>query len=247
PDADDKAPGKDTSGMPDTRVLTAHAGLNRYIWDLNYPGMQRFDGMILWSDMKTGPRATPGAYRAQLSVNGERQDVTFEVVADPRSSATPQDFAAQFDFVLETRDLLSRMHTEIGKLRGFRGQLDALQARLIKAGDDLEKPSPLLSDIVALGKSITGAEEALYQTKNQSNQDPLNFPIRLNDKLASLMRMVATGDAAPPSQAVAVKAEMSASIEAQLAILQGIWETEVPALNAKIKSQGMDMIALGAD
>lgn len=246
PGVDDEKSAKDPTGKPDTRVLTADAGLNRYVWDLNYPGMQRFDGMILWSDMKTGPRAVPGMYRAQLSVNGEQQEVPFEVVADPRSSASPEDFAAQFDFVLETRDMLSRAHSEIGQIRSFRSQLDALQARLVKNGDSVDEPSALLANVLALGETITGIEEALYQTKNQSRQDPLNFPIRLNNKLTSLMGMVATGDAAPTQGALAVKAELSAAMETQLSMLQDVWNTQVPALNKQIKAQGMDMIALGA-
>jgi hypothetical protein len=97
-----------------------------------------------------------------------------------------------------------------------------------------------------MGETITGIEEALYQTKNQSRQDPLNFPIRLNNKLTSLMGMVATGDAAPTQGALAVKAELSAAMETQLSMLQDVWNTQVPALNKQIKAQGMDMIALGA-
>ena len=227
-------------------MLFRSAGLNRYVWDLNYPGMQRFDGMILWSDMKTGPRAIPGMYRAELSVDGELQEVPFEVVADPRSSASPKDFAAQFDFVLETRDMLSRVHSEIGQIRSFRSQLDALQARLVSNGDSVDEPSALLANVLSMGETITAIEEALYQTKNQSRQDPLNFPIRLNNKLTSLMGMVATGDAAPTQGALAVKAELSAAIETQLSMLQDVWNTQVPALNKQIKAQGMDMIALGA-
>ncbi|WP_439106163.1 WD40/YVTN/BNR-like repeat-containing protein [Congregibacter sp.] len=247
PGADDEKMPKSASGEPDTRVLSADAGLNRYVWNLDYPGMKRFDGLILWSDKKTGPRAVPGQYRAELAVDGERQSVAFEVVKDPRSTATPQDLAAQFDFVLETRDLLSRIHEEIGQIRSFRSQLDALESRLVTDGDSVDDPSPLLGDVLAMGETITAVEEALYQTKNQSRQDPLNFPIRLNNKLVSLMGMVATGDAAPTSQAMEFKTELTATIEAQLSTLQRVWNDDVPALNEQIKAQGMDMISLGAD
>lgn len=226
----------------DTQVLTAHAGLNRHIWDLNYPGMERFDGMILWSDMKTGPRAVPGAYRARLQVGDTEQTVDFEVIPDPRSSATPEDYAAQFAFVMEARDLLSRTHREVGRIRSLREQLTGVQARLEAGGDDAAEPSALLADIRELQTDITAIEEALYQTKNQSRQDPLNFPVRLNNKLTSLMRGVAQGDARPTRQALAVKAELSGEIEAQLVALQRIWEGRVPAVNDKVRAQGLDMI-----
>lgn len=242
----DKASSK-ASGAADTRVLAAEPGLNRHVWDLHYPGMERFDGLILWSDMKEGPRAVPGDYRAQLRVGDEVQEASFSVVQDPRSSASAEDMAAQFAFVSETRDLLSRTHTEIGKVRTLRSKLDSLKARLVDAGDSVDQPSPLLAEILSIGETITDVEETLYQTRNQSRQDPLNFPIRLNDKLASLMRMVALGDQGPTTQAQAVKAELSSAIEAQLAILDTVWKEQIPSLNARIKSADIDMISMDAD
>src|SRR6056297_3589185 len=109
-DVNESASENGGSGAADTRVLAAEPGLNRHVWDLHYPGMERFDGLILWSDMKAGPRAVPGDYRAELRVGDEVQEVGFSVVQDPRSSASVDDMAAQFAFVLETRDLLSRTH-----------------------------------------------------------------------------------------------------------------------------------------
>ncbi|MFN2287002.1 MAG: hypothetical protein ABR578_01580, partial [Chromatocurvus sp.] len=108
-------------------------------------------------------------------------------------------------------------------------------------------PSPLLAEIMSIGETITSVEETLYQTKNQSRQDPLNFPIRLNDKLASLMRMVSLGDQGPTTQAQAVKAELSSEIEAQLAILDSVWSDQIPGLNERIKSSEIDMISMGSD
>jgi photosystem II stability/assembly factor-like uncharacterized protein len=233
------------SGDVDTRVLSAEPGLNRHVWDLRYPPMDRFDGLVLWSDMEAGPRAVPGTYRARLSAGDEVQEVAFEVVPDPRSSATPADYAAQFAFVVEARDLLSRTHREIGRIREFRGQLAAVKERLLRSGDSEEAPSPLMADILATEAEITAVEEALYQTKNQSRQDPLNFPIRLNNKLTSLMRIVAEDDRGPTTQALQVKAMLSAAIEAELARLDAVWRTQLPALNRRIRDTGMDMLVLG--
>lgn len=177
-----------------------------------------------------------------MQVGDTEQTVDFEVIPDPRSSATPEDYAAQFAFVMEARDLLSRTHREVGRIRSLREQLTGVQARLEAGGDDAAEPSALLADIRELQTDITAIEEALYQTKNQSRQDPLNFPVRLNNKLTSLMRGVAQGDARPTRQALAVKAELSGEIEAQLVALQRIWEGRVPAVNDKVRAQGLDMI-----
>ena len=136
----------------------------------------------------------------------------FEVLADPRSSATPADYRAQFDFLIAVRDKLSEMHREIGRIRDARAQIEALEKRL---GDDAEAEA-----LVAAGKELaermTEIEKALYQTQNRSRQDPLNFPIRLNDKLASLLALASAGDFRPTEQMLKVLAELTAAIDAEL-------------------------------
>ncbi|MEM1403392.1 MAG: glycosyl hydrolase [Pseudomonadota bacterium] len=231
----------------DTRVLTTDAGLNRHIWNLEYAGMERFDGIIMWADMKTGPRAIPGQYRAVLSLGDDSYEATFNVIADPRSTASDEDYAAQFAFVMESRDLLSRTHREIKKIRAVRNQLSALESRLIEAGDSEESPSELLAEMMAVDGQMTTVEEALYQTKNESRQDPLNFPIRLNNKLTSLMRGVASDDVGPTGAALAVKAELTQAMEGQLTQLESIWSERVPALNNMVRDAGLEMLVVGED
>lgn len=239
PEKEDEDKKPDPRGLANTEVLTAKPGLNRHVWDLSYPGMERFEKLILWNDMKQGPTAVPGTYRARLTVDGSSQDVSFEVLADPRSTASPADFAAQFEFVKESRDLLTRAHREISGIRKLRAQLKALEAR---AEDDDAISDDLAAAIVALREKLDPIEQALYQTKNESRQDPLNFPIRLNDKLAGVMGLSAIGDAAPTAQALAVKAELSAAMVAQLEALEAIWKDDVPALNQRIQDAGVEML-----
>lgn len=244
PAAKDDSEEKPADGQPRTDVLTADAGLNRFVWDLRYPGMARFDGLILWNDMKEGPLAVPGRYEARLTVADDTQAATFEVLPDPRAQATEQDYEAQFDFVLSSRDMLSRIHREVGAVRSLRKQLKALQDRLDET--DSAEMAALNASVDALLEEMTQAEQALYQTKNESRQDPLNFPIRLNDKLAGVMRLVAAGAARPTSQAQAVKDELFAAAQAQLDVLTQLWESRVPALNEQIRSAGLDLIAVPA-
>ena len=111
---------------------------------------------------------------------------------------------------MECIDLLSRTHDEITRIRQVRAQLEALTGRLEK---DEAANTDLLSKIEELNESMTSIEEALYQTKNESRQDPLNFRIRLNNKLAAVMRLVAIGDGRPTAQASLVKQEISGQIE----------------------------------
>ncbi len=234
-------------GDAKTAVLATEPGLNRHVWDLRYPGMARFDGLILWADMKNGPTAVPGQYVARLTVGDETMEAAFDIVADPRASATPEDYAAQFAFVSEARDLLTRTHEEIGRIRALRTALEQVEARLVDGGDSRDDPSALLAEMMAIDETITAVETALYQTKNESRQDPLNFPIRLNNKLTSLMRLVASDDVRPTDSAIAVGDALSMSIEAELSKLAEVWSQRVPALNAMIRDTGMDMVVVDAD
>jgi photosystem II stability/assembly factor-like uncharacterized protein len=239
PDAGEPGP----NDPPDTRVLSADRGLNRHVWDLRYPGMERFDDLIMWADMREGPLALPGAYRAELRVgDAAARTAAFTVLPDPRSGASARDRAAQFEFLIEARDLLSRTHTEIRRIRSLREQLEALQARI--AADDDGRYMAANLEMTAILETVTAIEEALYQTRNESRQDPLNFPIRLNNKLASLMGTVAVGDDRPSESAVAVRRELSTAIETQLDALQDVWEQRVPALNRQIDDSGLALIAV---
>jgi len=227
---------------PDTRVLTAEAGLNRHVWDLAYPGMERFDDLIMWADMRKGPTAIPGTYRAELTVGDQApQEVEFEVLPDPRSTSAPEDYAAQFEFLIEARDLLSRTHSEIKRIRALREQLEELQARL-DDGDDSQSAIEL--EATAILETVTGIEEALYQTQNESRQDPLNFPIRLNNKLTSLMNTVAVGDDRPTEGARGVREELSNEIRTQLDALENVWDERLPALNRQVDEAGVTLISI---
>ncbi|MFT6839527.1 MAG: photosystem II stability/assembly factor-like uncharacterized protein [Candidatus Azotimanducaceae bacterium] len=231
---------------PETRVLPTDIGLNKHVWDLRYPGMTRFDDLIMWADMKAGPRAVPGRYRARLKVGDVTQEVNFDVQQDPRSNSTLDDYKAQFTFVVQARDLLSQTHAEITRIRAMREQLERLQTRLASSKESTAEGENLDETINTLLSAMTKIEEALYQTKNESQQDPLNYPIRLNNKLTSLMRSVAAGDAKPTDQAHEVKAELTATIEAHLNDLATLWMKDLPALQAKVGSLGLSLLVLPA-
>ena len=96
----------------------------------------------------------------------------------------------------------------------------------------------------AIEKKITKIEEALYQTKNRSGQDPLNFPIRLNNKLANLVGQVSSGDFRPTDQAYAFKKEITAQIDEQLSQLKQVKEQEIPALNKMIQEKNVNFISV---
>ncbi|MFL5343084.1 MAG: VPS10 domain-containing protein [Gemmataceae bacterium] len=203
--------------------LEPKAGMNRLVWDLHYPGAEVFPGMILWGGLPE-PRAVPGPYQARLKVGDKAETAAFQVLPDPRSTASTADLDAQFHFLVEARDKLTETHKAIKQIREVREQLTNLQKR-VKDDKDVTDAAK------ALDKSMTAVEEALYQTKAKSQQDVLNYPIRLNNRLSSLAATVADGDNPPTDQAVKLKEELTKSIDAELAKLKRVLGDDLTKFN----------------
>ena len=218
--------------------VTTDVGLNRFVWDLRYPDAVRFPGVILWSGETRGPRVVPGSYQVKLTVDGQTMSETFAIKPDPRLATTAADYSKQLDLALKIRDQLTETHNAIIQIRDVKRQVDDLVKRVGV------QSKPIADAGTALNKKLTEVEEALYQTKNQSSQDPLNFPIRLNNKLAALLGVVSRSETPPNEQSFAVYDELSAQINAQLQKLSQIMKTEVPAFNQLVKDQNIPAIVV---
>jgi hypothetical protein len=122
----------------------------------------------------------------------------------------------------------------------LRQQLAEWTAKLKAVGGQPE----LVGQIETLQGQLTQIEETLYQTKLQSAQDPLNFPIRLNNRLSGLVGVVASGDFRPTRQAYQVRDEVVALIDVQLARFQQLSAQELEALNAAIAAANIPPVTL---
>ncbi len=213
-------------------------GLNRFFWNMRYADAERFKGMIMWAANTTGPRAVPGTYKVKLTVGDWSQTQSFELLKDPRAESGQADMQAQFDFHLSVRDKVSETHRAIKRLRKVREQVDRAIAPM--KGKDGYKD--VLDAAKALKDKLKDVEETLYQTKNRSRQDPLNFPIRLNNRLAALMRGADVGDYRPTDQMIAVRDALTAAIDQQLDALKKTMAEDVPAFNKLVASKNAPAI-----
>ncbi|MFQ5674966.1 MAG: glycosyl hydrolase [bacterium] len=220
--------------------LPVKPGMNVFAWNMLYPDAESFKGLIMWAGSTRGPRAVPDQYQTRLIVGNDSTTVGFEILKDPRSSATQEDLQAQFDFLISARDKLTETHEAIKQIRDVRGQVNNITKRI----KDQEGADEVVKAGKEFLKKLKGVEETLYQTKNQSRQDPLNFPIRLNNKLAAVAGSAATGDFRPTDQAVAVKEELTGLIDAELAKLQTIMDTDLPAFNKLVSENGIPAVIL---
>ena len=220
--------------------VTTEAGMNQFAWDLSYPNAEGFDGLIMWAGNLSGPLAVPGDYAARLVAGDDSMTVSFEVLRDPRISSSVADLQARHDYVAEANDVLSETHRAIKRIRSVREQVNGVTDRTkdMAGSDQLEEASK------ALLEKMKTIEETLYQTKNQSRQDPLNFPIRLNNKLAAVKGTVQRGEYPPTDQQIAVKDELIDSINVELEKLKELLDNEIPSLNQMAKDLNLPAIYL---
>jgi hypothetical protein len=218
--------------------LNVKPGLNQFSWDMRYQGAKTFPGMILWSAATSGPKAIPGKYQVELKINNEVIQREFEITADPRKSASQADLKAQFDFLIKVRDKLSASNQGVIDIRAIKPQINDLSDKIEGQHEDIEK---LISKITTDLKRI---EENLYQTQNESGQDPLNFPIRLNNKVGHLGSIMGVGDNKPTDQALRFYDEVGAEIDAELAQLEKIKTEDLDALNKMINNQKIKAIKI---
>ncbi len=221
-----------TTGPP-----TTAKGLNRWEWNLRYKGATMFEGIIIWSGRpQNGPKAPPGTYEARVTVNGITKSAKFNVKMDPRlEGVTEQDLREQFQLASQIRDRTSAANEAVIQIRHIRDQIDD---RLEKTND--RRIRKMSSDLMG---NLTKIEEALYQTKNESGQDPLNFPIRLNNRLASLRRSVENGDAKPTDGAYKVFGELSAELDGHLEALDGELTQRLNPLNSRLTSKQLEPVS----
>jgi photosystem II stability/assembly factor-like uncharacterized protein len=213
-------------------------GGNTFVWNMRYDGAERLKGMILWGANLNGPRAVPGEYKVSLSLNGTLVNQDFKILADPRAETDMNGFQKQFDFVSSVNSTIDKAHKSIKKMRKVSEQLDAFSAQY--ASDD--KVKDIVSKAKEMKKKLIEVEEALYQTKNRSNQDPLNFPIRLTNKLGGVASLSNMDDFPPTDQAIVVSKHLTTKINEQLDLFNTVMSEEVAKFNAAFNKMQLNYL-----
>lgn len=218
--------------------LSVKTGGNRFVWDLRYAGFKTFPGMVFYGSPNLGPKAVPGKYKVRLTVGGQSQEQDFEILKDPRIATTAEDFAAQFNFLIKVRDKVSEANQGVIDIRKIKEDLGYVKNKI---GQD---PSfqELNQTLKKFEDELTISENNIHQTKNKSVQDPLNYGIKLNNRLAHLLTEQGGGDFRPTEQGEKVREELTQKIDAELQKLKSLINTNVDNLNKMIKDKGIDMV-----
>jgi len=219
-------------GAPPPRV-TAQPGMNQFVWNLRYSDATTFPGLIMWAGGVTGPRVSPGTYTVRMTVDGKTQSQAFAVKQDPRLTIKPDDYARQLSLALQLRDKLSETNQAVIEIREVRSQLEPYTKR---------SAQPVADAANRLLQKLTAVEEDLYQTKNRAAEDPLNFPIKLNNKLAYLMGTVESSDNQPTAQSYVLSEELATQANAKLKELNGLLTTDLAAFNKLMHDQNIPAV-----
>ena len=226
----------------DVGRIEAAKGVNQFVWDMQYPDVEKIDGMILWNRIG-GLKAAPGNYSIRIiSDKKDSSETSFSILANPNYKTTEQEYDQQFAFLSTVKDKFNEMQKAIRNIREVRKQINDFMAL---QGKDTVKEIKILGDTI--NKRMTKIEEALYQTKAKSGQDVLNYPIRLNDKIAGLYNYAASGNYAPTVQVKEAYADLSGQADAELGKLKTIFLVDIPRLNQLIREKQLPVIGVKKD
>ncbi len=224
-------------GGPPARV-TGRQGMNRFTWDMRYPDARSFPGMILWAGSTRGPMAPPGKYQVKLTAHGVTRTQDFDVRRNAAiKTLTDADLLEQFTLAKQINDKVSTANDAVMRIRKIKEQI---ADRVGKAADASVKQAG-----TSLSERLTDVEGEIYQHRNRSSQDPLNYPIRLNNKLAALQGVVESGDEKPTDQSYAVFKQLSTQLADALARLDAVIKTVVAQFNKALEAAKLPPIDAG--
>ena len=220
--------------------LEVKVGGNGFVWNTRYKGAERLDGMILWGASLSGAKAVPGQYTVSLQKNDAMIERAFTILPDPRAEVTIAEMQEQFDFVNTVNQTLDEAHQAIKNIRSINSKLAAFE----KNYKDLDEAKEILETAAALKKEFLEIEKALYQTQNKSNQDPLNFPIRLTNKLGHINNLVMANDFPPTDQDITVSKLLTSQIKVQMKQYNKLLSEDLENFNATFAALKLDYLTL---
>jgi photosystem II stability/assembly factor-like uncharacterized protein len=209
------------------------AGMHRLNWDLRYKGATDFPGLIMWAASTRGPAAPPGSYQVRVTADGRTETQPFAIRREPHilADVTDADLQKQFDLAMQVSRKTTQANEAVLLVRGIRPQIENREQELDS------KTGPTAKALDKLKNDLTAVETTLYQVNNQSSEDPLNFPIKLNNKVAAIQGVVESADAAPTEQSTEVFQMLAGRVDQELTKLDTSVKIELPKINQMLQRQ----------
>ncbi|MBX7131248.1 MAG: hypothetical protein K1X67_01080 [Fimbriimonadaceae bacterium] len=208
--------------------LETNAGLQRFSAQLRYPGYRGFPGMIFWGGGGGSIPAAAGLYTIRLDVDGQKLNEKIRLKLNPNSTTNEADTVAQTEFARRVAARVQEANDAVSIIRELKKAIDA------SGGSS--------SDADALKKQLSAVEEEIYQVRNRSGQDPLNYPVKLNNRLAGLFGEILSGDFPPSDQSYQVFGKLTVLLQVQLDALEGIRKGTFARFNDGLRQKGKKVI-----
>ena len=221
------------------RKLTVRQGMNELVWDTYLSEVETIDGMILWNGSISGPRIPPGSYKVRMTVGEKSQQKDFTFKANPVYKCTSEDYQAQYVFLVEVKSKFAEVQDCIRNIRTLRGQIEQF-----KSINGERIPAGISAKCDSIVKKIGETEGELYQVKLKSGQDILNYPMKINDRLAGLYNYASSGNTAPNAQVREAYNELKAISDGYITAFKTVLEKDVNELNSMIKSSELPVIGI---
>ena len=221
-------------------TVPAKVGLNRFLWNMRYPDAVNVPNALFRAGGVAGPTAPPGRYSVTLTIGDQVISQTFEIVKDPRVTATQADFDAQFALLRKIQDKLSAAHEGVNRVRTIRDQIGAWEKR----SADRDDAVPIYEAAQELKKALTAIEDELIESRLKASKDPLHFPLKLNNQLSALANNVASADAAPTKQEIEVYEVLAAKTDKEIAALNQLIEGDLARFNQVIENSALPIVGL---
>jgi hypothetical protein len=160
-----------------------------------------------------------------------------KVLPDPRIKASLADWQEQARVALQIRDRFSEANEAVKEIRRVKAELADRQAKMPAA-----QQSAYAAMSSTFNTALSQVEDSLYQTKNRSGQDPLNYPIRLNNRIGALMGVVSSSDGRPTQQTYDVYKVLQTELNKDLSDLRKVMADNLPKINAMLRAAGLKPI-----
>jgi hypothetical protein len=186
-----------------------------------------------------GPLVAPGVYTVKLSVNDRELTQKLEVKKDPASAATEKEIREQLEMTLEIQDNINTVVGMIDQMEWIRRQIYDLRPSLPGRGNAaVEEAADELDD------RLEAIEEELFPVNHLTGAtyDSFRSPHRLYGQLGALAHRIRTSDFAPTEQALELHEVLKERMTTQRSELNGLLETDVPALNRMLEDKNLETI-----
>ena len=215
-------------------ILSAGAGMHRWVWDLRYPHpystLYEYPISAVPHDTPRyplGPLVLPGKYIVKLTANGKTQSSSLTVKMDPRVKTTATGLKDKFYLEMRLASAISRDSEAVSQARSMQEQLAGLEK---KQGSFAEQ-----------AKQISAKLSVLLDVDADSGQPTLKT---VNNDAINLYKESEKADDAPTAAQVNAEKQLGNDLMTVLKEWNGLKTKDLTDLNRQLATEGIPQIRL---